>query len=258
MSAAAAARRPHKSFGFWAFITLMLALTGLFIGLGIWQVDRLAWKEGLIAEVDSRLTAEPYVMPPPDHWEFVHLDDLAYHPITVNGTYVPGKTVLVFTSLSDPKGRYSGPGYWVMAPLDAGGGIVFINRGFVPQANAPAFTNGGPLPLGPQTLTGIGIAPEEAGAFTPGPDKANHIEWVRDPARLAALAGVPGTVLGLTIDAPASAPGALPQGGETTVDFPNNHFGYALTWFGFAILTPCLLAFWVWLQLRPASKAPST
>ena len=92
-------------------------------------------------------------------------------------------------------------------------------------------------------------------AFTPGPDKTGRIEWVRDPARLASLAGVSGTVLGMTIDAPATAPGALPQGGETTVDFPNNHFGYALTWFGFAILTPCLLAFWVWRQLRPAPKA---
>jgi surfeit locus 1 family protein len=47
----------------------------------------------------------------------------------------------------------------------------------------------------------------------------------------------------------------LPQGGETTVDFPNNHLGYALTWFGFAVLTPCLLAFWTWRQLRPKSRA---
>ena len=59
------------------------------------------------------------------------------------------------------------------------------------------------------------------------------------PGRLATLAGVTGPVFGMTLDAPAAAPGALPQGGETVVDFPNNHFGYALTWFGFAILTPC-------------------
>ena len=58
-------------------------------------------------------------------------------------------------------------------------------------------------------------------------------------------------VLALTLDLPAGAPGELPQGGETTVDFPNNHFGYALTWFGFALLTPGLLAFWIWRQVRP-------
>jgi surfeit locus 1 family protein len=56
----------------------------------------------------------------------------------------------------------------------------------------------------------------------------------------------------LTVDLPASAPGALPQGGETVVDFPNNHLGYAFTWFGFALLTPSLLAYWIWRQLRPA------
>ena len=255
MSASAAARRPYESVGFWAFIVLMLALTGLFVGLGVWQVQRLAWKEALIAEVDSRMTAAPYVLPPPDHWEFVHLDELGYRPVTVTGSYVPDKTVLVFTSLSDAKGKYSGPGYWVMVPLDAGGGIASINRGFVPQASAPAFANGGPLPQGPQTVTGIGIAPEEAGAFTPGPDKAKRVEWVRDPKRLATLADISGIVLGLTIDAPATAPGALPQGGETTVDFPNNHLGYAFTWFGFAILTPCPLAFWVWRQFRPKAAA---
>ena len=52
------------------------------------------------------------------------------------------------------------------------------------------------------------------------------------------MAGLSDPVLGLTIDAPAGSAGALPQGGETTVEFPNNHFGYALTWFGFAITTP--------------------
>jgi len=84
---------------------------------------------------------------------------------------------------------------------------------------------------------------------------ACRVEWVRDPKRLATLADISGIVLGLTIDAPATAPGALPQGGETTVDFPNNHLGYSFTWFGFAILTPCLLAFWVWRQFRPKAAA---
>ncbi|HTN61521.1 MAG TPA: SURF1 family cytochrome oxidase biogenesis protein [Devosia sp.] len=45
-------------------------------------------------------------------------------------------------------------------------------------------------------------------------------------------------------------PGVLPQGGETIVAFPNNHFGYALTWFGFAIITPIMLGFWLWRQRR--------
>ena len=107
-------------------------------------------------------------------------------------------------------------------------------------------------PAGEQTLTGIALRPEAAGAFTPGPDRLKRIEWVRDPTRLAAMAEVTGPLFPFTVDAPAGEAGALPQGGETVIEFPNNHLGYALTWFGFALITPLLLGFWVFRQLRPA------
>lgn len=241
-------------FGFWSFVVLMLGLTTLWIGLGIWQINRLAWKEGLIAEVDARLTQPPYDLPPPDQWVGLDLDTYTYHPVRLTGQFLNDQTILVFTSLSDDaKGKFTGPGYWVMVPFkpDAGG-IVFVNRGFVPQASGPSFANGGAGPTGEQTITGIALASEDVGSFTPAPDLANHIEWVRNPDRLAAMDTIKDTpVLALTLDLPAGAPGELPQGGETTVDFPNNHFGYALTWFGFALLTPGLLAFWIWRQVRP-------
>lgn len=256
MTSDAAPSRRRLGFGFWGFIVVMLGLTGLFGWLGLWQLDRLAWKESLIAQVNARLTQPPYELPHPDLWPTLDLDSFSYHPVSVTGHYVPEKTVLVFTGLSDAKGRYDGPGYWVMTPLAAdGGGTVFVNRGFIPQKSAPAFAAGGPVPQDEQTVIGIGVAPEEPGPFTPGPDKPNHIEYVRDPVRLATMAEIQGPVLGITIDAPATESGALPQGGETTIDFPNNHFGYALTWFGFAAITPILLLVWIWRQLWPKPKA---
>jgi len=238
--------------GFWGFIVFMLALTGLFVWLGVWQVHRLAEKEALIAQVNRQLTQPPYDLPPAGQWGSGDVDTFAWHPVSASGQYVANGTVFVFTSLSEARGRYGGPGYWVMTPFaPAGGGTVFVNRGFIPQA-ALDTVRAMPLPTGPQTVTGIALAPQQADAFTPAPDTANGIEWVRDPVRLAAMAGIAGPVFGLTLDAPAGAPGALPQGGETVVEFPNNHLGYALTWFGFALLTPALLAFWIWRQLRPA------
>ena len=51
---AVAARRPHTTVGFWAFIILMLALTGLFVGLGVWQVQRLSWKDSLFTNCSTR------------------------------------------------------------------------------------------------------------------------------------------------------------------------------------------------------------
>jgi surfeit locus 1 family protein len=252
VSEEAAPLRRRLGFGFWSFIAIMLALTALFAGLGVWQINRLAWKETLIAQVTARLSQPPYDLPAVGEWPDLDLDTFAYHPVTATGTYLPDKTVLVFASLPDAKGKYAGPGDWVMTPFAVdGGGTVFINRGFVPQAQAKAFSGAETVPKDHMSITGIAVAPEQAGAFTPGPDTANRTEWVRDPARLANLSGLSGPILGFTIDVPAGQDGALPQGGETTVEFPNNHLGYAFTWFGFALLTPCLLAFWIWRQLRP-------
>lgn len=251
MSDIGVSARRRTGFGFWSFIAFMLALTSLFVGLGIWQVDRLAWKEKLIASVAARLGQPPYDLPPLAEWASTDFDGFAFHPVTVAGSYLSDKTVLVFTSLSDAKGKFSGPGDWVITPFSLdGGGVVFINRGFVPQSQVQAFLGPETVPKGHLSMTGIAVAPEQAGPFTPGPDTARRTEWVRDPARLGTLAGVSGQILGLTVDLPAGAAGALPQGGETVVDFPNNHLGYALTWFGFAILTPLLLAAWIWRQLR--------
>lgn len=239
-------------FGFWSFIVLMLGLTGLFVTLGIWQVNRLAEKEALIAAVDRQLTQPPYDIPPASQWPSIDLETYAYHPLTLTGRYRNDATILVFTSLSEPRGKFGGPGYWVMTPFEPtdGGGTVFVNRGFIPQSSATSFLSAAG-PAGEQTLTGTALKPEAAGSFTPAPDTANRIEWVRDPVRLATMAKIDGPVFGLTVDAPAGDAGALPQGGETLIEFPNNHLGYAMTWFGFALITPLLLAFWVFRQVRP-------
>lgn len=238
---------------FWAFVVLMLALTILWVALGIWQVERLQWKDALVADVTSRLGTAPIDLPPVAQWASLDADSWDFQPVKAAGTLGADKTILVFTSLSDPKGQYSGAGYWVMSPLElATGGIVFVNRGFIPQDQGPHFVSGAAVPA---TVTGVALAPESAGPFTPAPNPAQHMDWVRDPSRLAAMDHLAGPILGLTIDLPAGAAGALPQGGETTIDFPNNHLGYALTWFGLALLTPALLAYWVRRQLKPRPKA---
>jgi surfeit locus 1 family protein len=239
-------------FQFWSFVLFMLVLTGLFALLGTWQVQRLAEKEALIAEVDRQLTQPPYDIPPADQWPLIDLETYAYHPLTLTGHYVNEAAVLVFTNLNPAKGKFGGPGYWVMTPFEpTSGGTVFVNRGFIPESSASTFLEA-PGPDGEETVTGIALRPELAGAFTPGPDTAKRIEWVRDPVRLATMSGTTGPLFGLTVDAPAGEAGALPQGGETLIEFPNNHLGYALTWFGFALITPLLLGFWVFRQVRPA------
>jgi surfeit locus 1 family protein len=205
----------------------------------------------VIAGVAVQLTRPPYDLPPAGQWDSIELELYQYHPITLTGRYRNDAAVLVFTNLPEPKGKFGGPGYWVMTPFEPStGGTVFVNRGFIPQSSANSFPSAAG-PDGEQTVTGIALKPESVGPFTPAPDTGKRIEWIRDPDRLASMAGTTGPVLGLTVDAPAGEPGALPQGGETIIEFPNNHLGYALTWFGFALITPLLLGFWVFRQLRP-------
>ncbi|MEO6395111.1 MAG: SURF1 family cytochrome oxidase biogenesis protein [Devosia sp.] len=255
MSEAGATPR-RLGFGFWSFILLMLTLTALFAMLGVWQLNRLAEKEARIATVDARLHLPPLELPPGREWVGLDPEIYAYRPITVTGTLEAAQTVLVFTSLSEPRGRFGGPGYWAMTPMTlSAGGVVFVNRGFVPQASAQAFLGGDAKAAAPISITGIALLPETAGPFTPGPEKAKRIDWVRDPARLKAMLDPsPSPLAEFTIDAPAGEAGALPQGGETLIAFPNNHFGYALTWFGFALLTPLLLIVWIVRQIRTVPK----
>lgn len=249
-------RRPASGLGFWAFIALMGMLTLVFVGLGIWQVERLGEKETLIANVAARQNLPPVPAPPVADWPGLDIAALDYRPVSLTGHFVHDDAVMVFTNLADAKGKYGGVGYWLMTPfaLD-GGGTVFVNRGFLPQSLAATFDADITGSDHTVTLTGLVRAPESANQFTPAADAAHRIDWLRNPERLADLvdAGL-APVAPFYVDLPAQGPGVLPQGGETVVEFPNSHLGYAMTWFGFAILTPIMLVVWIARQRRRAAK----
>ena len=237
---------------FWSFVVLMLALTALFVGLGTWQLRRLAEKEALIARVEARAGQPPAPFSSLGVGEEGE-DDMNFRVLSMTGHYLPEETVLVFTALSEAKGPYAGPGYWVMTPFAlADDSVVFVNRGFVPQSRGPDFAGGAGIDRSARTLVGIARDGEQAGPFTPAADARQRLDYVRDPQRLAALAGTAGAVAPFVLDLPAGPAGSLPQGGETEIAFPNNHLGYAITWFGFALITPLMLVEWARRQRRPA------
>lgn len=235
-----------------AILMLILAVTCLF--LGNWQMARLGEKEALVAAVDSRLSSEPIPAPGADQWIGLDLDKWNFQPATLTGTYRYTQTVTVFTSLTDARGRFSGPGYWVVTPFELeSGGTVFVNRGFVPQELQEQAALGdlhGDDP-GIVTVTGLLRPGEQVGFMAPEPDMSDRIEWVRNPERLAAMVDPAlAPIAPFYVDLPAGGAGDLPQGGETVVSFSNNHFGYALTWYGFAIVAVVMLGFWLWRQTR--------
>lgn len=238
----------------WLFAVLMLALAGTCFFLGNWQMDRLAEKEALVAAVDDRLTAEPVAAPDATQWTDIDLNEWNFRPVSLTGAYRYTQTVTVFTSLSNARGRFSGPGYWVVTPfeLDAGG-TVFVNRGFVPQEYQEQAALGDLHGDDPGSITVVGILRpgEKAGMMVPEANMSSRIEWVRDPARLAAMVDPAlAPIAPFYVDLLAGGEGDLPQGGETVVSFTNNHFGYALTWYGFSIIAVAMLGLWLYRQRR--------
>src|SRR5262249_727493 len=115
------------------------------------------------------------------------------------------------------------------------GGTILIDRGFVPEVNEdPATRPDGQL-QGPVTVTGVLRHSQQASMFTPEPDVGRRLWFVRDSEQMAAGLGV-SAVAPAMIEADATPnPGGLPIGGQTVVDFPNNHLAYAWTWFGLAL-----------------------
>jgi|SRR5215217_6373027 len=231
----------------WTFVVLMLVLAVTCAWLGVWQMHRLADKEALIAAVDQRLGADPIPVPPSAEWATLDVEALNFQPVSLTGSFRYNQTVTVFTSLANARGPASGPGYWVVTPFVlTDGGTVFVNRGFVPQDFQEAAVTDAQGDDGQVTISGLLRPSESAGFMTPGPNTSDRVEWVRDTVRLAAMVDPAlAPVAPFYVDLPAGPAGELPQGGETVVEFPNNHLGYAYTWFGFAIVAVVMLGFWL-------------
>ncbi len=117
-------------------LPLVFALVALvtFIGLGTWQLQRKAWKEALIATLEQRLAASPAELPPRGRWPSLDPSDDEFRRVKFSAALLPGQEALVYGSGSALRSDVSGPGYWVFAPARlAGGGLVVVNRGFVPE-----------------------------------------------------------------------------------------------------------------------------
>lgn len=208
----------------------MLAVIAVMIALGTWQVRRLAWKRDLIARVDTRVHASAASLPAMSGWADITVAADEYRHVVTAGTFLPLDTLLV-QSVTD----YGG-GFWVMTPLrEQDGGLVFINRGFVP-ADRRDPTGWRALPEEATTVTGLLRMSEPHGGFLRANEPAAGRWFSRDTQAMAAARKL-GATAPFFIDAEKSPDETgLPIAGLTVIEFPNNHLVYALTWYGLALL----------------------
>jgi surfeit locus 1 family protein len=199
----------------------------ILIGLGVWQIQRLAWKEGILAEIAARQAAAPGPVP-----DAPTEAEAEYLRVRVDGTLLPGE-LHVYTS-APPRGV----GYRVIAPMALDDGRrILVDRGFVPIGEKDA-----PRRTGPYAAEGQLLWPDETDGFTSPPDRAKNIWFARDVALMSqALETEPILVVVAASDDP-TGPTPLPVG----VNIRNDHLGYAITWFGLAGVWAVMTGYLLW------------
>jgi surfeit locus 1 family protein len=233
---------------------LVVAAFAVLVALGTWQVQRLHWKEGLLAAIDERTHAQPVSLAEIEH-RFAETGDVDYWRVTVSGRFLNADERHFFTTWQGESG------FNVYTPLELDDGrYLLVNRGFVPfDRKDPATRREGQVE-GRVEITGLARnpVPEKPSFLVPQNDPAKDIFYWKDLSAMAATSGLPASaqVLPFFLDAgPAPNPGGLPVGGVTIVDLPNNHLQYVFTWYGLAaaLLAVSVLRF---RRRRPGGGQP--
>ncbi|MCZ8182329.1 MAG: SURF1 family protein [Beijerinckiaceae bacterium] len=255
------------------FLIFIAAITLFQAGLGFWQWQRMGEKEAFLAGIAAAAKAPPRLLGEARLWDRV----------TVTGRFVHERASYVRTSRPEPKpgnqaGRTlqgSGFGVFVMTPFitrlcGADGKCalvnVYVNRGFLPtraDGRLPPFDR----PTEPVTLTGFLRPTETAGFFPPHNDPQRQVWFFRSTAEMARQTGLPGAETieqarvqyNRFIDLQAAPDAVDPPHGVEVEAFlaaiPNNHFQYALTWWGLALTNVVVLTFFLASRRRRGTSA---
>jgi surfeit locus 1 family protein len=213
---------------FWPTIFSLPALV-ICLALGGWQIERLFWKQGLIAQREAAVTAAPAAVPK----TLSEARGMEFHHVTDQGVFLNDKEI--FLGATSEGG---GQGYQILTPLlETGGRVVFVNRGYIPaELRDPAKRAAGQLG-GTVRVQGLLRLPPAGRPNWFLPDNRpdlNYWFWVDLPAMSAA--DKLDRVAPFYIDADATPnPGGWPKGGVTRLTLPNNHLQYAITWFSLAV-----------------------
>ena len=241
------ARRANPFWQVGKALILLVAL-GILLALGTWQVQRLHWKEGLLADIAERQAAAAVPLSTIEAMA-ASGGDIEYRVVTATGHYLNDKERHFFATFD------GNPGFHIYTPLQlADGRYLFVNRGFVPyDAKEPEMRMQGQL-TGEQTVTGLArakLAGQPSGI--PDNDLVKDIFYWKDLDAMASSDGLPkDKVLPFFVDAgKAQNPGGLPIGGVTIVDLPNDHLQYALTWYGLAAALVAIVAVSWWRKRHP-------
>ena len=215
------------------FGALILGISGCAVlgSLGFWQLQRLEWKESILSQIEARMTADPIELP-----DGPNKDAHRFLPVQVSGRF-DGTDIPVFLS------HEVGPIYRLVAAFETDDGRrIMIDRGYIPgQGALPADKR--TEPVADVTVEGNLHWPDEVDNWTPDPD-SRGVFFGREVGQLSERLGTE-AILVVARTVSQNTPHATPLP-VTTVGIPNNHLGYAIQWFGLAIVWAGMTLFLLW------------
>ncbi len=234
MNDTAASESDPKPNGGLVAISVFTALAlAILIGVGFWQLQRLTWKSGLIAQISERIAAAPVPLETVEA-AYGKGEDIRFRRVSLTGVYEHENELHLYSIL---KGRQ---GWRAITPFRHGDNeLLLVDRGFVPEENKLSATRKDGLPSGEVRISGnVRTHPEQKGAFTPdNQPEINKWFWYDLTNMLGAVIDKKNTkssVFFVQLDTPDHT-AQWPRAVKVSPKLTNNHLGYALTWFGLAI-----------------------
>ncbi|MCF8468337.1 MAG: SURF1 family protein [Sneathiella sp.] len=221
-------------------VIILLALT-------VWQINRYSWKVNLIGTINSQLAEAPVPLPSGD----IAPEDWQYRRVKLTGSFDHSKEIHLFAH-ADP-GR---PGFQIITPFlrPAGGDVVLVNRGWVPEDKKDPFTRPEGQIAGEITITGVVRKPwGKAWSFMPESNAESNVWLYGEIVEMADHLKMKVAPVFVELDA-SDVPGGLPIGGQTRISLPNNHIQYAFTWFGLAIAMGVIFILYGLKRGRPGKE----
>jgi surfeit locus 1 family protein len=209
------------------------------LALCVWQMQRLYWKQELIAERETRVAAEPASLPGVG----ADLAGIEYRRVRLEGAFAHDKELYL-----GARSLNGSAGYHVLTPFVlAGGGSVLVDRGWVPvERKLPAQRAEGQV-AAIQALEGIVRLPHGQAWMQPANEPQHNMWFFVDLPAMKAASGVD-LRTDLYVDAgPGETPGKYPVGGQTRIELPNDHLQYAITW---GLLAVALAVIYVLYHLK--------
>lgn len=209
----------------WFFFILCFSTC---MALGTWQVERLEWKEGLIAQIKQANEEAPLTRLPKEESE---LKALQFRRVTLSGTW-RGNTEFHLT----PRYWKDNFGYWIITPFTLNDGrTLMVNRGWVPAKKKLPETRPETRVSGAATLHGMIRTGAERSYFTPPNQPAKNLWFGRDVAEMADTANLKNLVPAMVDIVGLQRDELLPVPSDGTIRLKNDHLSYIITWYGIAL-----------------------